>query len=91
MNPHAPAPVSLRSLLLSIWVHRHLISQMTKREVIGRYKGSVMGILWSFASPILLLVIYTLVFRWCSRRDGALVSLAVKRVRDSTVHRHDHS
>lgn len=35
---------------------------MVKREVVGRYKGSVMGLLWSFLNPILMLVIYTFVF-----------------------------
>lgn len=35
---------------------------MVKRDVIGRYKGSVMGILWSLANPILLLAMYTFVF-----------------------------
>ena len=62
MNPHAPSPVSLASLVRSLWGHRELILQMTKREVIGRYKGSVMGLMWSFANPILLLTMYTLVF-----------------------------
>lgn len=92
MNPHAPAPVSLRSLLLSIWVHRHLISQMTKREVIGRYKGSVMGILWSFASPILLLVIYTLVFsvvfkaRWGTGEPGSKSEFAILLFTGMIIH-----
>jgi lipopolysaccharide transport system permease protein len=62
VNPHAPAPTSLASLFHSLWYHRELIQQMTKRDVIGRYKGSVMGLVWSFANPILLLAIYTLVF-----------------------------
>lgn len=35
---------------------------MTKREVIGRYKGSVMGLLWSFLNPVLMLAVYTFVF-----------------------------
>lgn len=35
---------------------------MTKREVIGRYRGSVFGILWSLFNPILLLIVYTFVF-----------------------------
>lgn len=39
-----------------------LIVQMAKREVIGRYRGSVMGLTWSFFSPLLMLVIYTFVF-----------------------------
>jgi lipopolysaccharide transport system permease protein len=42
--------------------HRHLILQMTRREVVGRYRGSVMGILWSFFNPVFLLTIYTFVF-----------------------------
>lgn len=35
---------------------------MTKREVIGRYKGSLMGIAWSFFNPVFMLVVYTFVF-----------------------------
>lgn len=62
INPHAPAPSSLTSLLASLWRHRALIGQMTKREVIGRYKGSVIGLLWSFLNPILMLAVYTFVF-----------------------------
>lgn len=42
--------------------HRQLIWQMTRREVVGRYRGSVMGILWSFLNPVFMLTIYTFVF-----------------------------
>jgi lipopolysaccharide transport system permease protein len=35
---------------------------MTRREVIGRYRGSLLGILWSFFNPILMLAVYTFVF-----------------------------
>lgn len=35
---------------------------MTKREVIGRYKGSVMGLAWSFFNPVFMLTVYTFVF-----------------------------
>ncbi len=35
---------------------------MTKREVIGRYRGSVLGILWSFFNPLFMLAVYTFVF-----------------------------
>jgi len=45
-----------------MWCNRHLILQMTKRDVIGRYKGSVMGVMWSLFNPLFLLVIYTFVF-----------------------------
>ena len=46
----------------TFYQHRHLIWQMTKREVVGRYRGSVMGILWSFFNPVFMLTIYTFVF-----------------------------
>ena len=62
MNPHAHQPVSLNALIRSLWQHRQLIIQMTKREVIGRYKGSVMGLLWSFLNPLFMLAVYTFVF-----------------------------
>jgi len=62
LNPHAPQPTSLVSLGKSLWLHRQLIKQMAWREVVGRYKGSVMGLLWSFITPLLMLAVYTFVF-----------------------------
>jgi len=35
---------------------------MTKREVVGRYKGSAMGLAWSFFNPVFMLTVYTFVF-----------------------------
>lgn len=42
--------------------YRALIQSLVSRELKARYRGSVLGFLWSFANPILLLVTYTLVF-----------------------------
>jgi lipopolysaccharide transport system permease protein len=56
---HAVSPVMA---FKSFWGHRYLIWQMTKREVVGRYRGSLLGILWSFLTPVLMLAIYTFVF-----------------------------
>ena len=61
-NPHAAQPTSLFALAKSLWRNRQLIVQMTKREVVGRYKGSAMGLAWSFFNPVLMLVVYTFVF-----------------------------
>lgn len=36
--------------------------QMTRREVVGRYKGSAMGLLWSFLNPVFMLMVYTFFF-----------------------------
>ncbi|EHK3804341.1 ABC transporter permease [Escherichia coli] len=66
--------------------HRKLIINLTKREITGRYKGSLFGILWSFFNPIFMLVVYTFVFsfifnaRWSvestSKAEFALVLFA---------------
>jgi lipopolysaccharide transport system permease protein len=62
INPHAAQPTSLISLAKSLIRNRQLIVQMAKREVVGRYKGSAMGLAWSFFNPIFMLVVYTFVF-----------------------------
>ena len=62
INPHATQPTSPLALCKSLWRNRQLIVQMTKREVVGRYKGSVMGLLWSFINPVFMLTVYTFVF-----------------------------
>lgn len=62
VNPHAAHPVSLLDMGSSLYRHRRLIFQMSRREVVGRYRGSSMGLIWSFFNPIFMLVIYTFVF-----------------------------
>ncbi|MEM5312046.1 ABC transporter permease [Paraburkholderia sp. JHI869] len=64
---------SLTSLAVSLYGNRGLIYQMTKREVIGRYRGSVFGLAWSFFNPVLMLAVYTFVFSFVfkSRWGGA--------------------
>jgi len=62
INPHAAQPTSLVALAKSLWRNRQLIVQMTRREVVGRYKGSAMGLAWSFFNPVFMLVVYTFVF-----------------------------
>jgi len=62
MNPHAAQPTSLSALARSLWRNRQLITQLTKREVVGRYRGSALGFAWSFFNPIFMLAVYTFVF-----------------------------
>ena len=62
MNPHATQPTSLASLARSLWQHRQLIKKMAWREVVGRYKGSFIGLFWLFINPVLMLTVYTFVF-----------------------------
>lgn len=49
-------------MIASLWRNRELIRTFAKREVLVRYRGSALGLLWSFATPLLMLVIYTFVF-----------------------------
>jgi lipopolysaccharide transport system permease protein len=53
---------SPKEMMLSLWRNRALINASAKREVIGRYRGSVLGILWSFFNPLFMLAVYTFVF-----------------------------
>lgn len=46
----------------SSYQHIRLIQRMVKREISGRYRGSFLGLLWSFVTPVLMLAIYTFVF-----------------------------
>lgn len=54
--------ISPVTMLRSVVANRQLIWAMTKREVIGRYRGSMLGILWSFFNPVLMLSVYTFIF-----------------------------
>lgn len=71
----------------SFWRNRHLILQLTRREIAGRYRGSLIGVAWSFLNPLLLLLVYTFVFsvvfksRWNinlneSKTDFAIILFA---------------
>lgn len=44
------------------WSNRDLIHQLTVRDIMGRYKGTYLGIFWSVLLPLFMLLIYTFVF-----------------------------
>ncbi|MBE0598085.1 MAG: ABC transporter permease [Desulfuromonadales bacterium] len=75
--------VSPLTFIRSAWRNRHLIGQMVRREVGGRYRGSVLGLLWSFLNPLFMLVIYTFVFsvvfqaRWGEGSSGSRTEFAM--------------
>lgn len=45
-----------------VWRHRGLFCQMLQRNITARYRGSVLGIIWCFAHPLMMLTVYTFVF-----------------------------
>jgi len=62
IDPNAAQSASLSALLGGVIRHRQLIGQMIRREVVGRYRGSSLGLAWSFFNPVLMLAVYTFVF-----------------------------
>jgi len=62
MSPRRRFPAGPGALLSSAWNNRGLIRQLTRREIVGRYRGSILGILWPFLNPMILLAVYTFVF-----------------------------
>ncbi|WP_116379076.1 ABC transporter permease [Cupriavidus taiwanensis] len=77
---------SISSLGRSMLQHKGLILSFARRDVVGRYKGSMFGILWSLLTPLFMLAIYTFVFgaifkaRWgvgsTSKTEFAIVLFA---------------
>lgn len=69
-------PATPLEIAAGLWRHRSLVKTAIKREVLGRYRGSVFGILWSLLNPMLMLIVYTFVFsvvfkaRWSNGGDS---------------------
>lgn len=63
-------------MVKSICRNRALVGALIKRDVVGRYRGSIMGIVWSFLHPVFMLSVYTFVFsfvfkaRWNTGGDS---------------------
>lgn len=76
IDAHRPFPAGPSSLFAGFWRERRLIGQLIRREVLGRYRGSMMGVAWSFLYPILMLAVYTFVFsvvfeaKWPGMMEG---------------------
>lgn len=72
--------------------HRDLVWQMTVRDIVGRYRGSMAGVLWSFFHPVLMLGVYTFVFsgvfkaRWGAGTADSQADFAVVIFAGMLVH-----
>lgn len=50
--------------LKEIYDYRQMIFSLVRKDLRGRYKGSVLGFLWTFINPLLQLAVYTIVFSY---------------------------
>ena len=73
MQNFSTSPVGM---FASLWRHWSLIHASAKREILGRYRGSVLGLVWSFFNPLFMLAVFTFVFsaifqaRWSGGSDS---------------------
>ena len=85
-----------RAMGAGLLAQRHLIWQLTKREVAARYRGSMLGLLWAFLQPLIMLAVYSFVFsvvfraRWPELIDpgaeGANLAFAAVLLAGLVVH-----
>ncbi|KAF0811427.1 Teichoic acid translocation permease protein TagG [Andreprevotia sp. IGB-42] len=66
----------LLQFFLQLLRQRALIGKFVTREMHSRYRGSLLGLMWSFVTPLLMLAVYTFVFsvvfkaRWGVAQSG---------------------
>ncbi len=59
---HQLTGMNLNEELLKLWARRDMVRNLVVRDLKVKYKGSVLGMLWSFLNPIILITLYYLVF-----------------------------
>lgn len=71
------------SFIYYIFPHKNLLYQFSKREIVSRYRGSVLGLAWTVLQPIFMLCVYTFVFsvvfnaRWGNTQAGGKAEFAL--------------
>ena len=54
-------------LFKDLYEYRELLKTNVKKDIRGKYKGSVLGVLWSFLNPLLMVLVYAIVFPYIMR------------------------
>jgi len=86
---HSATPVAM---LGSLFRHRELLWELVKRDFIGRYKASLLGVVWSLFNPLLMLAIYTVVFsvafkaKWGGTGEESKVAFAIVLFSGMIIH-----
>ena len=55
------------TMVVDLVRHRSLVLALLERELKARYRGSILGFVWTFLNPLLLMAVYALVFRFYMR------------------------
>lgn len=65
------------SIFKELYQYRELLKTNVHKEIRGKYKGSILGVLWSFLNPLLMVAVYAIVFPYLMRmtQDNYLVFL----------------
>ena len=64
----ARRPMPALEELVALWAYRDLVVQLVRRDLVARYKRSVLGVLWTLLNPLGTMAILVVVF---SRAFGA--------------------
>lgn len=59
----------MRELLTNLYNYRQLLKSNVKKEIRGKYKGSFLGVLWSFVNPLLATLVYAIIFPIILKND----------------------
>lgn len=54
-------------LFKDLYAYRELLKTNVKKEIRGKYKGSFLGVVWSFLNPLLMTLVYAIVFPYLLR------------------------
>lgn len=57
-------------LFKDLYAYRELLKSNVKKEIRGKYKGSFLGVLWSFVNPLLMTLVYAIIFPYLMRGAG---------------------
>ncbi len=70
-------------LIRRLWQYRELTWQLTLREILTRYRGSYLGVLWALLTPLAMLMVYTFIFsvlfkaKWGAEAGQSTVDFAL--------------
>lgn len=57
------------NIIKNLYNYRELLKTNIKKEIRGKYKASFLGVLWSFVNPLLMVMVYAIVFPYIMRQN----------------------